>query len=114
MTIKILTLTIALVSVGALLFGCGSTTTTTTNNTRSNNGMTNLGSNTANVGAVVVNSNSNMASNRWSNATARVRTMTRAVADYEKAKGQARSVPAQTTVGYGSDASSFVDDERLA
>jgi len=63
MRLKILTSSIALFLLGAVLYGCGGTTNTNTNNTRSN--VTNLGANNANTGAIVVNANTN----RWANTT---------------------------------------------
>ncbi len=95
MRLRILTLTIAIVSLGALLFGCGGTTTNT-NNARNGNGVTNLGSNNANVGAVVVNSNSNAASNRWSNTNVTREEYDKNRADYERDKGS-------STIGSGAN-----------
>ena len=93
MTTKILTLTIALFSVGGMLFGCGGTTT---NSNNARNGVTNLGTNNANVGAIVVNSNTNTASNRWSNSNVSRTDYDKNRADYEKDKGS-------STIGSGAN-----------
>lgn len=93
MTLKILTLTIAIVSVGGILFGCGGTTT---NSNNARNGVTNLGTNNANTLAVVVNSNTNTASNRWSNSNVSRGDYDKSRADYEKDKGS-------STIGSGAN-----------
>lgn len=87
---------LATVSLAALLAACGDTTNT---NVRSNNAVTNLGANNANVGAVVVNANSNMTSNtnRWANANSVTREeYDRNRADYERDKGS-------STIGTGAN-----------
>jgi len=93
MTLRILTLTIAIVSVGGILLGCGGTTT---NSNNARNGVTNLGTNNANVGAIVVNNNTNMASNRWSNANVSRADYDKSRADYERDKGT-------STIGSGAN-----------
>ena len=87
MKLRILTLTVGIFTIAGLLFGCGGTTTNT-NNAR--NGVTNLGSNNANVGAVVVNSNTN----RWSNANITREEYDKNRSDYERDKGS-------STIGSG-------------
>ncbi len=84
----------ATVLLAALLAACGDTSNT---NVRSNNGVTNLGANNANVGAIVVNSNSNMGSNtnRWANANTVTREQyDRDRAEYERDRGS-------STIGSG-------------
>jgi hypothetical protein len=79
---------VATVSLAALLGACGGAATNT--NVRSNNGVTNLGANNANVGAVVVNANANVTSNtnRWANANSVTREdYDKNRADYERDKG---------------------------
>ena len=80
----------AAISLAALLAACGDSANT---NVRSNNAVTNLGANNANVGAVVVNANANTStnSNRWANAN----TVTREDydknrADYERDRGSSK------------------------
>jgi osmotically-inducible protein OsmY len=87
---------IALLSVAGLIGACNGTSTNS-NNARSN--VTNLGTNNANVGAVVVNSNANtnMNSNRWSNANSVTREeYNKNRADYERDKGS-------STIGSGAN-----------
>jgi hypothetical protein len=91
MRLRILTLTVAIVSIGAVLFGCGDTAT---NNARSNNSMTNLGANNANVGAVVVNNNAN--TNRWANTNITREEYDRNRTSYERDKGS-------STIGSGAN-----------
>jgi osmotically-inducible protein OsmY len=95
---KVLILTsLATISLAALLTACGDTSTNV--NVRSNNGVTNLGANNANVGAVVVNSNTNASTNanRWSNANSVTREeYDRERAEYEKDKGS-------STIGTGAN-----------
>ena len=73
-----------------MLFGCGGTMTNS-NNGRANT-VTNLGANNANVGAVVVNSNTN----RWSNTNVSREDYNKNRADYEKEKGT-------STIGSGAN-----------
>ena len=69
----------------ALLAACGGSANNTSNNSRTN-GITNLGANNANTGAVVVNSNTN--TNRWTNANSMTREeYEKNKSDYEKDKG---------------------------
>jgi hyperosmotically inducible protein len=92
MTLKFLTLVAATVGT-AILVGCGgATNTNTANNSRAN--VTNLGTNNANVGAVVVNSNAN--TNRWSNANVSREDYDRNRAEYERDKGS-------STIGQGAN-----------
>ena len=77
---------IVLTATAALIAACGGTANNTTNNTRSN--VTNMGANNANVGAVVVNSNTN--SNRW-NANISKEEYEKNRAEYEKSKGSSES-----------------------
>jgi hypothetical protein len=81
MKYRILASIAGLVALAAVLFACGGTTNTNMNNSR--NTVTNLGTNNANVGAVVVNSNTN----RWSNANISREEYDRNRAEYEKEKG---------------------------
>jgi hypothetical protein len=83
MKYRILASTLGLIALGAVLFACGGTTTTNVNNSR--NTVTNLGTNNANTGAVVVNSNSN--TNRWSNANISREEYDKNRSEYEKDKG---------------------------
>ena len=80
---------IAVFAAASLAAACGGgAANTTTNNSRN---MTNMGANNANVGAVVVNSNTNTAAsnaNRWSNANSVTRDQyDKQRADYERDKG---------------------------
>jgi hypothetical protein len=84
MKIKFMTIGVAALALAALISGCDSTTTNS-NNSRAN--VTNLGTNNANVGAVVVNSNANMNANRWSNTNITREQYDRSKADYERDKG---------------------------
>lgn len=92
---KVLIMTIlATISLAALLAACGDSSTNV--NVRSNNGVTNLGANNANVGAVVVNSNTNN-TNRWANANSVTREdYDRNRADYERDRGS-------STIGTGAN-----------
>ena len=93
MRLRFLTFAVTLVIAG-LLVGCGSATNTNTaTNTRSN-GVTNLGANNANTGAIVVPSNSN--TNRWSNANVTREEYDKNRADYERDKGS-------STIGSGAN-----------
>ena len=97
MKFRSISLTIALVSVAGLIAACGDTTTNS-NNGRANS-VTNLGANNANTGAIVVNSNANtnMNSNRWSNANSVTRQdYDKNRADYERDKGS-------STIGSGAN-----------
>ena len=94
MRFRIFTLTVAIVSMAAVLWGCGGATNTNTNNARSN--VTNLGANNATNGAIVVNSNANVASNRFSNANVTREDVERNRADYEREKGS-------STIGTGAN-----------
>lgn len=88
MRLKILTSSIALFLLGAVLYGCGGTTNTNTNNTRSN--VTNLGVNNANTGAIVVNANTN----RWANTNLSREEYDRSRSEYERDRGN-------STIGTG-------------
>ena len=74
----------------AMLTACGDTSMSA-NNARSN---TNLGTNNANVGAIVVNANTN--ANRWSNTNITREEYDRNRADYEREKGS-------STIGSGAN-----------
>jgi hyperosmotically inducible periplasmic protein len=89
---KVLIMTIlATILLAALLAACGDTSTNV--NVSSNNRVTNLGANNANVGAVVVNSNTN--TNRWANANSVTREeYDRDRAEYERDRGS-------STIGTG-------------
>lgn len=93
MRFRIVTLSLAILAVGGVLWGCGGTTTNT-NNSRSN--MTNLGANNANTGAIVVNSNANVNSNRFGNANITREEVERNRADYERERGS-------STIGQGAN-----------
>ena len=82
MKYRILASTVGLIALGAVLFACGGTTTNVNN---SRNTVTNLGTNNANTGAVVVNSNSN--TNRWANANISREEYDKNRGEYEKDKG---------------------------
>ena len=90
---------IRLISLAAWAFAvagmvaCGGTSTNT-NNSRAN--VTNLGANNANTGAIVVNSNTNTAANRWSNTNVTREEYDKNRADYEKDKGS-------STIGSGAN-----------
>ena len=73
-----------------MLAACGGGTNTNMNNSRSN--VTNLGTNNANVGAVVVNANTN----RWANANITREEYDKNRADYERDKGS-------STIGSGAN-----------
>lgn len=92
MKFRLVTLALAIVSVGLVLWGCGGTTTNT-NNARSN--VTNLGANNANTGAIVVNSNTTN-SNRFSNANITREEVEKNRADYERERGS-------STIGQGAN-----------
>jgi hypothetical protein len=81
--------------MAGMLFGCGGTTTNTNTNARNANGMTNLGTNNGNVGAVVVNNNSTN-SNRWANTNVTREEYDKNRADYERDKGS-------STIGSGAN-----------
>ncbi len=84
----------ATVLLAALLTACGDTGNT---NVRSNNGVTNLGANNANVGAIVVNSNTNTTTNRWTNTNSVTREQyDRERAEYERDRGS-------STIGTGAN-----------
>lgn len=89
MKLKLLTLTTAAAFAVGLMSACGDTTTNS-NNSRSN--VTNLGTNNANTGAIVVNSNTN----RWSNANVSRADYDKNRADYERDKGS-------STIGQGAN-----------
>ena len=96
MKFRTISLTIALVALGGLMAACGDTGTNT-NTSRSN--VTNLGTNNANTAAIVVNSNANtnMSSNRWTNANSVTREdYNKNRADYERDKGS-------STIGSGAN-----------
>jgi len=93
MKIKLMTIGVAAISAAALISGCGSTTNNS-NNGRSN--VTNLGTNNANVGAVVVNGNANVNSNRWSNTNVTREEYDKNRAEYEREKGR-------STIGSGAN-----------
>jgi hypothetical protein len=93
MKIKFMTVGVAALSAAALIAGCGGTANNS-NNSRAN--VTNLGTNNANVGAVVVNSNANTSANRWSNTNVTREEYDRNRADYERDKGS-------STIGSGAN-----------
>ena len=93
MKIKFMTVGVAALSAAALISGCGGTTTNS-NNSRAN--VTNLGTNNANVGAVVVNANANTNANRWSNTNVTREDYDKNRADYERDKGS-------STIGWGAN-----------
>ena len=93
MKIKFMMVGVAALSAAALISGCGGTATNS-NNSRAN--VTNLGTNNANVGAVVVNSNANTAANRWSNTNVTREEYDKNRADYERDKGS-------STIGSGAN-----------
>jgi hypothetical protein len=78
-----------------MLGACGGPATNS-NNARANNSMTNLGANNANTGAIVVNSNANTSSNRWSNTNVTREEYDKNRAEYEKDKGS-------STIGSGAN-----------
>ena len=84
---------VATLVVGGMLAACGDTSTNM-NNSRSN--VTNLGVNNANTGAIVVNANSNVAANRWSNTNVSRADYDKNRADYERDKGS-------STIGSGAN-----------
>ena len=88
MKLKIFTLTVTLAAFAAFLIACGGAANTNTN-TRSNANVTNLGTNNANVGAVVVNSNATN-TNRWSNANVSREEYDKNRAEYEKDRGSSK------------------------
>ncbi len=92
MKFRSISLVIALASVAGLVAACGGTSTNS-NNSRVN-GVTNLGANNANTGAIVVNSNAN--SNRWSNSNVSRADYDKNRADYEHDKGS-------STIGSGAN-----------
>src|SRR5688500_582723 len=89
---------LATISLAAFLAACGGAANTNTN-VRSNNGVTNLGSNNANVGAVVVNANGNTTTNtnRWANANSVTR------ADYDKNRADYEREKGTSTIGTGAN-----------
>ena len=93
MKIKFMTVGVAALSAAALISGCGGTANNS-NNSRAN--VTNLGTNNANVGAVVVNSNANTNANRWSNTNVTREEYDKNKADYEREKGS-------STIGSGAN-----------
>src|SRR6187399_812822 len=87
-------MTAVLVAMAAFLAACGGAANNA--NVRTNT-VTNLGTNNANVGAVVVNSNANTVNaNRWSNANVSREEYDKNRADYEKDKGS-------STIGSGAN-----------
>jgi osmotically-inducible protein OsmY len=90
----------ATISLAVLLAACGGGATNV--NVRSNNGVTNLGANNANVGAMVVNANNSNTgistnTNRWANANSVTREdYDKNRADYEREKGS-------STIGTGAN-----------
>jgi len=80
--------------VAAALAACGGATNTDMNNSRSN--VTNLGTNNANVGAIVVDANTNMNANRWSNANV-------SRADYDKSRSDYERDKRSSTIGSGAN-----------
>ena len=93
MKFRLITVAAATVAVAGMIAACGGTTTNT-NNSRAN--VTNLGANNASPGAIVVNSNTNMAANRWSNANVSRADYDKGRADYERDKGS-------STIGSGAN-----------
>jgi hypothetical protein len=80
---------IAVFGMAGLISACGDTAGNA-NNTRSN-AVTNLGTNNANVGAVVVNSNANVTNtNRWANANITREEYDRNRTEYERDRGNSR------------------------
>jgi osmotically-inducible protein OsmY len=94
---KTIITTFVALTLSAVLAACGGAATNS-NNTRANNGLTNLGANNANTGAIVVNSNTNTApANRWNNANSVTREQyDKERAEYEKDKGS-------STIGTGAN-----------
>jgi len=87
-------MTAVLVAMAAFLAACGGAANNA--NVRTNT-VTNLGTNNANVGAVVVNSNATTSNaNRWSNANVSREEYDKNRADYEKDKGS-------STIGSGAN-----------
>src|SRR5215213_4592621 len=93
MKFRSISLVIALVSVAGLIAACNGTSTNS-NNSRTN-GVTNLGVNNANTGAVVVNANANTNSNRWNANVTRE--------EYEKNKGDYDKDRGSSTIGSGAN-----------
>jgi hypothetical protein len=89
MKLKIFALTATLAAFAVFLVACGGGAANTNTNTRSNANVTNLGTNNANVGAVVVNSNSTN-TNRWSNTNVTREEYDKNRAEYEKDKGSSK------------------------
>lgn len=87
---------IALMSALALasLFAACGGTSTNMNNSRAK--VTNLGTNNANTGAIVVNANANTHSNRWSNTNVTREEYDKNRAEYERDKGP-------STIGQGAN-----------
>lgn len=94
MKFRFITVIVAAVMAAGILSACGDTTTNV-NNSRSNS-VTNLGTNNANVGAVVVPSNSNASANRWTNSNVSRADYDKNRADYERDKGS-------STIGSGAN-----------
>ena len=87
-------MTAVLVAMAAFLAACGGAANNA--NVRTNT-VTNLGTNNANIGAVVVNSNANTVNaNRWSNANVSREEYDKNRADYEKDRGT-------STIGTGAN-----------
>ena len=92
MKFRFITVIVAAIMAAGILSACGDTATNV-NNSRSN-AVTNLGTNNANVGAVVVNANSN--ANRWTNTNVTREDYDKNRADYERDKGS-------STIGSGAN-----------
>ncbi|MEO8040990.1 MAG: BON domain-containing protein [Acidobacteriota bacterium] len=90
MKIQLISFAAATLAVAGMV-GCGGASTNM-NNSRAN--VTNLGANNANTGAIVVNSNTNMNANRWSNTNVTREEYDKSRADYEREKGS-------STIGSG-------------
>ncbi|MEP6945815.1 MAG: BON domain-containing protein [Acidobacteriota bacterium] len=87
MTVKFY-LGVAVLVASSVLAGCGeSSTNVSVNANRSTNAMTNMGTNNSSSNAVLVNSNSNIATNRWNDANVSREEYDKSRADYEKEKG---------------------------
>jgi hyperosmotically inducible protein len=87
----------AMVTSAVLFAACGGATNTNTNTNARSNSVTNLGANNASNGAIVVNSNTNMAnSNRFSNANVSREDVEKNRADYERDRGD-------STIGSGAN-----------
>lgn len=94
MKIRFITVIVAAIAAAGILSACGDTATNV-NNSRSNS-VTNLGTNNANIGAVVVNANSNASANRWTNTNVNRADYDKSRSDYERDRGS-------STIGSGAN-----------